>query len=118
MKLIIAGGRDFRDINLMRDRLQQLVADKVIDDSVELICGMARGADIMGYNLFTEVGLTTHEFKPDWDGLGKRAGFVRNEQMGDAADLALIFWDGQSKGTKHMISYMEKLNKPVYLVRY
>lgn len=117
-KLIIAGGRDFNDQTLMRERLGEMVKQGIIDGSVELISGMAKGADLMGYFIFKENGLTTHEFIPDWDGLGKRAGFVRNAEMGDAADLALIFWDGQSRGTQHMIEYMEKLGKPVYLVRY
>lgn len=98
-KLIIAGGRDFNDQTLMRERLGEMVKQGIIDGSVELISGMAKGADLMGYFIFKENGLTTHEFIPDWDGLGKRAGFVRNAEMGDAADLALIFWDGQSRGT-------------------
>lgn len=117
-KLIIAGGRDFNDEALMRDRLQEMANQQIIDETTELVCGMTKGADIMGQHLFKQNGMTVHEFIPDWDGLGKRAGFVRNAEMGDAADLALIFWDGQSRGTKHMIEYMEKLGKPVYLVRY
>lgn len=117
-KLIIAGGRDFNDEALMRDRLQEMANQQIIDETTELVCGMAKGADIMGQHLFKQNGMTVHEFIPDWDELGKRAGFVRNADMGNAADLALIFWDGQSRGTKHMIEYMEKLGKPVYLVRY
>lgn len=35
--------------------------------------------------------------------------------MGDYADCAIIFWDGQSKGTQHMINYLNKLNKPYWL---
>ena len=117
-KLIIAGGREFRDMTLMCERLEAMEKLGLFPDGVELICGMARGADQMGHDVFLQAGLVIHEFTPDWDGLGKRAGFVRNAEMGDAADLALIFWDGQSRGTKHMIEYMEKLGKPVYLVRY
>lgn len=118
MNLIIAGGRDFSNEALMRDSLQELVTGGLIDESVVLICGMAKGADLMGYDLFTENKLPIRKFIPDWDGLGKRAGYVRNAEMGDAADLALIFWDGKSRGTKHMIEYMGRLNKPVHLVKY
>lgn len=117
-KLIIAGGRDFKDEALLRDRLSEMLKQGIINDSVELICGMAKGADQLGHDVFQQAGLPISKFIPDWDGLGKRAGFVRNADMGNAADLALIFWDGQSKGTKHMIEYMEKLGKPVYLVGY
>lgn len=118
IKLIIAGGRDFNDETLMRERLDELVNQGIIGPTVELICGMAKGADNLGRKIFEANNLPIHKFVPDWDGLGKRAGFVRNAEMGDFADMALIFWDGQSKGTKHMLDYMEKLGKPVYLVRY
>ncbi len=118
VQLIIAGGRDFNNQALVVERLQALEELGLFTNGVELICGMARGADNMGRLVFEQAGLPIHAYHPDWSGLGNRAGFVRNAQMGDAADMALIFWDGQSKGTKHMIDYMEKLNKPVYLVRY
>lgn len=118
MNLLIAGGRDFINEDLMRNELQKLVTENLIDESVVLICGMARGADIMGFHVFKANNLPVREYRPDWDGLGKRAGFVRNEEMGNDADLALIFWDGQSRGTKHMIDYMMKLKKPHRVVRY
>jgi hypothetical protein len=118
MKLLIAGGRDFNDRAAMMTALQTLFEAGHIDPSVELICGMARGADMLGHQIFKDAALPIHVFQPDWNGLGKRAGFVRNEQMGDVADLALIFWDGQSKGTKHMIDYMRKLNKPAHIYHY
>ena len=118
MKLIIAGGRDFADAVLLCDELNKLVDEDIIDDSVELICGMARGADMLGYHAFKSQGLPIHQFRPDWEGLGKRAGFVRNADMGNAADYALIFWDGKSRGTKHMIDFMVRAGKPHRVVRY
>lgn len=118
MKLLIAGGRDFNNRELMMYHLKAMFDLGEIDPSVELICGMARGADMLGYEIFKAAELPIHVFKPDWNGLGKRAGFVRNEEMGDVADLALIFWDQQSRGTKHMIDYMAKLQKPVRIVHY
>ena len=49
---------------------------------------------------------------------GKSAGFIRNADMGAYADAAIIFWDGESKGTKHMIQTMKKLDKPYYIFNY
>lgn len=118
MKLIIAGGRDFADAVLLCNELNKLVAEGIIDESVELVCGMARGADMLGYHAFKDQDLPIHEFHPDWNGLGKRAGFVRNADMGNAADYALIFWDGKSKGTKHMIDFMVRVRKPHRVVSY
>lgn len=117
-KLIIAGGRDFNDRELMLDRVKELERLGVITEHTTLICGMARGADLMGHSIFKQAGLVIEEMPADWDRLGKRAGFIRNQDMGRLADVALIFWDGQSRGTKHMIEVMESLGKTVYLVRY
>jgi hypothetical protein len=38
--------------------------------------------------------------------------------MGEFADAGLAFWDGKSRGTLHMIKYLEHLNKPVNIVKY
>ena len=116
--LIIAGGRDFNDRELMLDRVKELERLGVITEHTTLICGMARGADLMGHSIFKQAGLAIEEMPADWNRLGKRAGFIRNQDMGRLADVALIFWDGQSRGTKHMIEVMESLGKTVYLVRY
>ena len=118
MRLIVAGGRDFTDTNRMIAELQKLVDSGEITDSPELVCGMARGADLTAYNLWKEAGMVIHQFPADWDKLGKRAGYVRNTEMAKFADVLVAFWDGKSKGTKHMIDIMGKLGKPVYVVRY
>ncbi len=118
MKLIIAGGRDFTDTNRMIAELQKLVESGEITDSPELVCGMARGADMLAYSLWANNKMPIHNFPANWDKYGKSAGFRRNQEMGEFADAAVCFWDGNSKGTKHMIDIMNKLNKPVYVVRY
>ena len=38
--------------------------------------------------------------------------------MGEYADAAIIFWDGKSKGTAHMIKTMKRLKKPYYVFDY
>ena len=57
-------------------------------------------------------------FPAQWNIYGKSAGFIRNAEMGEYADLAICFWDGKSKGTFHMIKTMKRLNKPVYVFDY
>jgi hypothetical protein len=39
----------------------------------------------------------------DWDTYGKSAGYRRNADMAKYSDAVVCFWDGVSKGTKHMI---------------
>lgn len=118
MKLIVAGGRDFTDTNRMVEELQKLVNSGNIPECPELVCGMARGADILAFRLWKSANMQIHLFPAEWDTYGKSAGFRRNKEMGEFADAAVCFWDGNSKGTKHMIDIMNKLNKPVYVVRY
>ena len=118
MRLIVAGGRDFTDTNRMIAELQKLVESGEITDSPELVCGMARGADMLAYSLWANNKMPIHNFPANWDKYGKSAGYRRNQEMGEFADAAVCFWDGKSKGTKHMIDIMNRLNKPVYVVRY
>ena len=118
MKLIVAGGRDFTDANLMIAELKKLVNSGNIPECPELVCGMARGADMLAYSLWANNKMPIHNFPANWDKHGKSAGYKRNQEMGEFADAAVCFWDGNSKGTKHMIDIMNKLNKPVYIVRY
>lgn len=118
MKLIVAGGRDFVNTNRMIEELQKLVNSGNIPDCPELVCGMARGADMLAYSLWANNRMPIHNFPANWDKYGKSAGYRRNQEMGEFADAAVCFWDGESKGTKHMIDTMNRLNKPVYVVRY
>lgn len=130
MKLIIAGGRDFTDMRLLKIELNKYV--KGVRE-LELVCGMAKGADMLGYEVFKANGHTPKEFHADWQDMsepcvrkvnryGKEynalAGMKRNHAMGDYATDLIAFWDGKSKGTKDMVDYMRKLGKPVHVVLY
>jgi len=110
MKVIIAGSRD----GVWRD----LVSTAILRSGfhiTEVVSGMARGVDTWGEEYASEHNIAVKQFPADWSALGKYAGFARNTDMGDYADALVAIWNGDSKGTKHMINYMNKLNKPVYI---
>lgn len=48
------------------------------------------------------------ELPADWEGLGKRAGFARNEQLVETLDgpedRLVAVWDGRSPGTRHVVA--------------
>lgn len=117
-KLIVAGSRGFKDYDLMTRVLIAMGDFELADKKLSIVSGMARGADQLGVRLANAFGLDLYKFPANWDGLGKRAGFIRNTQMGNFSDGLLAFWDGQSNGTKHMIDYMHQLKKPVHLIKY
>lgn len=116
-KLIVAGGRDFADYPRLSSIVYAMADVELADKAVSIVSGMARGADALGYRFAKEHNVQCYEFPADWDKYGKRAGFVRNAQMGDFADGLLAFWNG-SNGTGNMIAYMKTLGKPVTVVNY
>lgn len=116
-KLIVAGGRDFDDAEHLSRVLFAMADVEFADYEVSIVSGMARGADALGYQFAKANGVKTYEFPADW-GLGKHAGFLRNEAMAKFSDGLLCFWDEKSKGSKHMIETMRRLNKPMTVIKY
>ncbi len=112
MKVIIAGSRSIDDMSLLEEAVEQFGRDKI----TTVVCGMARGADLLGKEWAEHNAIDIVRFPADWS-LGKRAGFVRNEQMGRFADALIALWDGKSRGTAHMIRTMKALRKPVLVLR-
>lgn len=124
MKLIIAGGRDFEDkdravleFKEFQHELNRGITREYIPVT-EIVSGGARGADRVGEYVALLHRIPVKKFIPDWNGLGKKAGHVRNAEMGDYADALLAFWDGKSKGTQHMINYARKKGLKVKVVYY
>lgn len=117
-KLIVAGGRDFEDYDLLSLVLYSLADHALADKDISIISGKAKGADELAMIFAKEHGILCHTYPADWDMHGNKAGYIRNKQMGEFSDGLLAFWDGQSKGTHHMIKTMEDQNKWVHVVNY
>ena len=105
MKVIIAGGRDFNDYELLKDK-----CDKILNSQIEItiVSGGANGADYLGEKYAKEREYELIIFPADWNKYGKSAGPIRNTQMAENSDALIAFWDGKSKGTQHMINLAEK----------
>jgi len=101
MKLIIAGSRTFTDYKKLCEVCDQILQDQT---DVEIVSGAYyKGADLLGEKYAAERGFRLTKFPADWKRFGRAAGPKRNEQMANYADALIAFWDGKSKGTKHMI---------------
>jgi hypothetical protein len=98
MRTIIAGSRGITCLQAVRDAVNS--APWTI---TEVVSGTARGVDRLGEKWADENGLSVTRFPANWDTHGRRAGYLRNEQMANYAEALLALWDGESKGTKHMI---------------
>lgn len=128
LRVIIAGSRDFDDFpKLMNSSIEILtgISKKRDDlDRIRIISGTARGADKLGEQYAKIAGYELSKFPADWGGLGKRAGYVRNAEMAkfavedDSYGVLIAFWDGQSRGTKHMIDLAKRYGLEVHVVNY
>ena len=81
------------------------------EDTVEIISGGAAGVDTCAcrYALANNIPLT--EFLPEYKKYGRSAPILRNMSIIQHADLVLIFWDGKSAGSRHVIRQCRRLGR-------
>jgi len=117
-KLIVAGSRSWTDYELMRAKLRAFWTKVVPKDAIdiEIVSGTAKGADELGEKIAIMSPVPLKQFPAQWDTFGKSAGYRRNEQMAQYADGTIIFWDGESKGSKHMVDLAIKYGLDLWVV--
>ena len=108
MKTIIAGGRNYvitpSDIAFL-DKLR----------ITEIVSGGCRGVDKFGEQYAKARVLPAKVFRADWKKHGKAAGPIRNRQMAEYADCAVLFPGG--RGTSSMFSEAKKAGIIIYDLR-
>ena len=114
MRLIIAGGRNFFDYELLEKEAKEFIGGK----KAVIISGLARGADTLACDFAAEHGHPLEGFHAEWDKYGRSAGIRRNKLMAKSADHLLAFWDGKSRGTMHMIDFAHSKNLVVKVIEY
>lgn len=107
MKIAIVGSREYPNLEDVRDFVRSLPPGFVI------VSGGAKGVDRVAEDEAVKVGLKVEVFYPDWAKYGKRAGFLRNVGIVEAADELVAFWDGESKGTMHSVRLAKEKGIPV-----
>lgn len=102
MIVLVAGSRSIDDYALVSRCIEETGWPVEV-----LVHGGARGVDRLAGAWARANGVREKVFLPDWEGQGKRAGFLRNRQMVDylkthpANHAALVIWDGESRGAWH-----------------
>lgn len=119
-KVIVAGGRDFADYAYMKEKLDEVFNALGDLDShpVEIISGMAKGADTLGIRYAEEHQLTMVLYPANWKNYPRMAGILRNMNMLVTATHLVALWDGKSHGTKHMIEIAKEKGIPVWIYKY
>ena len=118
IRCIVAGGRDFTDILTATQELDALLLDKYAIEDIEIVSGCANGADKIGELYAKNRGIAVKKFPADWDTHGKKAGYLRNTEMAEYANRCVVFWDGKSKGSKHMIDIAKAKKIITRVIRY
>lgn len=118
MKVVIAGTR-------YKDKKNKIAFDnfKLVVEAVqrsgfevtEVVCGMAIGVDKLGEQWAIANSIPVKEMPANWNAHGKAAGPIRNRQMAEYADAAVIVWDGESNGSRNMINEMIRKKKPYFV---
>ena len=116
MRIIIAGSRSFTDRHLLYQKMDALVVRQ--GGIVTVISGTAKGADRLGEEWGRYRGYPVERYPADWEAYGKSAGYRRNEEMAEVADACVVFWDGESRGAKHMIGIARKHGLSLRVVRF
>lgn len=116
MRVIVAGGRDFKDYDLLASELDHF--SNFITSCPIIVSGCAAGADKLAEKYADEERLSIRKFPAEWDKYGKSAGYRLNVEMADYAEALVAFWDGKSKGTKHMIDTAINKGLIVKVVKY
>lgn len=117
-KVIIAGGRNFSDYGLLKERCDYFLQNKIKESRVVIISGHATGADALGERYAQERGLSLDAHPADWNKHGRAAGPIRNKEMAEVADALIAFWDGASRGTANMIDLAKRKGLKVAVVKY
>lgn len=112
MRTIIAGSRDGVSYENVVEAMAQCGWTPTV-----VISGTARGADRMGEAWAQANGIDVERFPAQWDLYGRHAGIMRNQVMARKAEALVAIWDGESRGTAHMIACATQRELRVYVHR-
>ncbi len=101
MRVLVCGGRDWRDAELVESTLDRLRAARGPFDC--LIHGGARGIDRIAGKWARKNGILEWDFLPEWHRAGEHDGSVRNQRMIAEALPELVIAFPGGLGTADMV---------------
>jgi len=112
LRVFAGGSRTIGDRELIDSKL------KVLPRCAVILTSRTHGASAAVRDATMRLGLRLEV----WTAMSDRfptaedAYFARDEEMIRSADRVLAFWDGESAGTAHELTYARRLSKPIDLV--
>lgn len=117
-RLLITGSRDWDNKQVIDRALFKYWYESGRGYDLVLVHGAARGADQLAAECWEKNWMQTEAYPADWDGLGKRAGIVRNTQMLDLQpEHVIAFIKRASRGATHCAAEAERRGIPVTYYR-
>ena len=107
MNLLVVGSRTIKDFDIEK---------YIPPETTMIITGGAAGVDSLAEKIADEKRLSKLVLRPQYNLYGRAAPLKRNEKMVELCDVALIIWDGSSRGTKYTADYARKSGKKVILI--
>ena len=112
MRVLVTGGRDFSNRELLFETLDRLHA---VRGFTVLIHGDANGADRLAGEWGAARGVTVEVHPADWKKHGRAAGPIRNQKMlEEKPDLVVAFPGG--RGTADMVRKAKQAGLEVIMV--
>jgi predicted Rossmann-fold nucleotide-binding protein len=99
MRVLVCGGRDYADRDRLNTELDRLRQERGF---CLVIAGGARGADTLAEEWAKNRGVPCDVYRADWEGLGRKAGPIRNERMLREGQPELVIAFPGGRGTAHM----------------
>lgn len=110
IRVAVIGSREFKDFTLIDGVLDEFLHKQ---DYPIIISGGAKGVDRYAEEYGFKNNIQRTIYPANWNKYGKRAGALRNQEIVDASDYVIAFWDGKSKGTKITIDMAIRAGKPI-----
>ena len=103
MRIVISGCRGASAVDFIERTLCGYLGSGDL-----VVTGGCSGVDAIAHNFARRLFCKTEVVPADWDKHGRAAGPIRNAEMIKDADMLIVFWDGDSRGTKNAIDEARK----------
>jgi hypothetical protein len=100
VRVLVCGGRHFRDLDLVRETLRRVHAEHRIS---AVVSGNCRGADQCAEAWAADNFIPVDRHRAEWTVHGKAAGPIRNQQMIDKGKPGLVVAFPGGRGTSDMV---------------
>jgi hypothetical protein len=120
MNIGVVGSRSFHDYDQLKEVLDREIKHARLDKpdrNIRIVSGGARGADTLARRYaYSREDVNYTEHRPDWKKYGRKAGIMRNMEVIRNSARIVAFWNGKSKGTKHVITAARQVGKNVQVI--